>query len=144
MIALAETLIEDDEEVKIEGYKISKPAEKGSRGIMIAVAKDLEKITSIVMEDNTSGEQIWIKVCNGKVNLRIGLIYAPQENKIKVMELRKMYRMIQEQVNKGKLKNEKIMVVGDFNCKIGKEVEGNKEKVTKGGRILMKLIKSKT
>ena len=81
MIALAETLIEDDEEVKIEGYKIFKPAEKGSRGIMIAVAEDLEKITSIVMEDNTSGEQIWIKVCNGKVNLRIGLIYAPQKTK---------------------------------------------------------------
>ena len=142
IIALAETLIENDEKVKLEGYKTFKPAEKGSRGIMILVADDLKKITSIVMEDNTSGEQMWIQVCNGKVDLRIGLIiYAPQEKKTKVKELNKMYNMIKEQVDKGKQKNEKIMVLGDFNCKIGREIDGNKEKVTKGGRILMKLVK---
>ena len=52
-----------------------------------------------------------------------------------------MYQVIEDQVNKGKKKNQKIMIIGDLNCKIGKEVAGNNEKVTKGGRILLKLIK---
>ena len=143
MLALAETLLEDEEKVKLEGYKIYKPEKKGSRGILIAVLADLENITSIVMEDNNNGEQLWIQVRNGQVNLRIGLIYAPQESRTKVSELREMYKLIEEQVNIGKVKNEKIMVIGDLNCKIGKEVNGNKEKVTTGGRMLLKLIKDR-
>ena len=33
------------------------------------------------------------------------------------------------------------MIVGDFNGKIGTEIEGNKEEITKGGRLLMQLVK---
>ena len=62
MIALTETLIEDKENVEIKGFEIYKPAEKGSRGILIAVSKELKNITSIVMENNSVGEQMWIKM----------------------------------------------------------------------------------
>ena len=141
MIALTETLIEDKENVEIKGFEIYKPAEKGSRGILIAVSKELKNITSIVMENNSVGEQMWIKMSNGQVNLRIGLVYAPQESRTSVIELRKMFKMMEEQIDKGKEKKQKIMVVGDLNCKIGKEIPGNNEKVTKGGRILLKLLK---
>ena len=141
MIAIAETLLEDDEKEKIEGYHVLKPAEKGSRGIMIAVTEELKNITSIVMEDNTVGEQMWMQIYNGQINIRIGLIYAPQESRTKVSELRKMYKMIEEQVSKGKESKQKVMIVGDLNCKIGKEIPGNTDQVTTGGRLLLKLIK---
>ena len=52
-----------------------------------------------------------------------------------------MYKEVEEQINKGKNKNQKILIVGDMNCKIGKEISGNKEEVTKGGRLLLKLVK---
>ena len=35
---------------------------------------------------------------------------------------------------------EKLVLVGDFNCKVGKLIEGNSETVTKGGRLLQKLV----
>ena len=141
MIAIAETLLEDDEKEEIEGYHVLQPAEKGSRGIMIAVTKELKNITSIVMEDNSIGEQMWIQIYNGQISIRIGLIYAPQESRTKVSELRKMYKIIEEQVIKGKERRQKVMIVGDLNCKIGKEIPGNTNQVTTGGRLLLKLIK---
>ena len=35
---------------------------------------------------------------------------------------------------------EKLVLVGDFNCKVGKLIEGNSETVTKGGLLLQKLV----
>ena len=67
-------------------------------------------------------------------------MYAPQESRTLVSELTKMYNLIEEQVDKGKERQQKIMVVGDLNCKIGKVIKGNSENVSKGGRLLMKLV----
>ncbi len=139
LIAFAETLVEKKEDINLKGYEILLPATKGSRGIMIAVRKEIKHITSIVMEDTDPAEQMWIKIANGRIDLRIGLIYAPQE-KATVKVLQRMYDKIEEQINRGKEKNQKIMVLGDFNCKIGKVIPNNTEQVTCGGRLLNKLI----
>ena len=140
VVAFAETLLEEKEKVKIEGYETYVPEEKGSRGIMIAVNKDLEKITSVVMEDAEQGEQLWIQIVNGQIDIRIGLVYAPQESRTKVCDLKKMYKKIEEQVNKGKEKDQKVLIVGDLNCKIGNKIKGNTEQVTTGGRLLIQLV----
>ena len=33
-----------------------------------------------------------------------------------------------------------LLITGDFNCKIGKAINGNSDKVSKGGRLLMKTV----
>ena len=33
------------------------------------------------------------------------------------------------------------MVMGDMNCKIGDLIDGNKEEISKGGKIMIKIIK---
>ena len=48
---------------------------------------------------------------------------------------------IEEEVKKAKENNEKIVIVGDFNCKVGSIIPNNKEEVTMGGRMLRKVIK---
>ena len=34
-----------------------------------------------------------------------------------------------------------IIVMGDMNCKIGDLIDGNKEEISKGGKIMIKMIK---
>ena len=50
-----------------------------------------------------------------------------------------MYEDIREQMKIGKEEKQQILIIGDFNAKIGEAVEGNKTQVTKGGRQLLKL-----
>ena len=50
-----------------------------------------------------------------------------------------MYEDIREQIKIGKEEKQQILIIEDFNAKIGEVVEGNKTQVTKGGRQLLKL-----
>ena len=73
------------------------------------------------------------------VSIRIGLIYAPQECRTKLETYKEMYKKISDQVLYGEEKGQKIMMVGDFNCKIGDEINGNRKDVTKSAKYLLKL-----
>ena len=50
-----------------------------------------------------------------------------------------MYEDIREQVKIGKGEKQQILILRDFNARIGAPIEGNKTQVTKGGRQLLKL-----
>ena len=91
------------------------------------------------MEDDDPAEQLWVTISNQRINIRIGLVYAPQESRTKKAELKIMYDKIKDQIEKGKTNKEKTLVMGDFNCKIGTEVKGNALTVTKGGKLLKDL-----
>ena len=51
-----------------------------------------------------------------------------------------MYEEIGEQISLAREKRQKILLLGDFNCKIGDRIIGNRIDVTKGGKMLMKLL----
>ena len=85
------------------------------------------------------GQSLWILVTNTKKKIRVGAIYAPQENVTPNNELKIMYEDIREQIKLGKEEKQQILILGDFNAKIGAAIEGNKTQVTKGGRQLLKL-----
>ena len=76
------------------------------------------------MEEDDPAEQLWVKITNQRIKIRIGLIYAPQESRTKKEKLQPMYEKIRQQIEKGKVSKEKTIVLGDFNCKIGAEVKG--------------------
>ena len=84
------------------------------------------------------GQSLWILLTNTKKKIRIGVIYAPHENVTPNNELKLMYEDIRKQIKIGK-EEKKILIIGDFNAKIGEAVEHNKTQVTKGGRQLLKL-----
>ena len=142
IIALVETLLEEEEHLKIEGYKVlpKNKQKEGGRGILVAVREELENITMIIGEEETPGEQLWINIKNERINIRIGVIYAPQESRTKQEDLNIMYKQMKKHIEEGKQEGQKIIIMGDFNCKIGKYIKNNKEEVTKGGRLLLKII----
>ena len=52
-----------------------------------------------------------------------------------------MYQEIKNQIEQAKQQCQNMIVLGDFNAKIGARIKGNKETVTKGGRQIAKLDK---
>ena len=74
----------------------------------------------------------------------MGVIYGPQEDVTPNGELKKLYESISDQVETGKENNHQIIILGDFNAKIGNYIKNNKETITKGERHLKKLMEKET
>ena len=85
------------------------------------------------------GQNLLILLTNTKKKIRIGVICAPQQNVTANNELKLMYEDIREQIKIGKEEKQQILILGDFNAKIGEAIEGNKTQVTKGGTQLLKI-----
>ena len=51
-----------------------------------------------------------------------------------------MYQDIKSQVQISRKEEMVSLIIGDFNCKIGNEIEGNTKETSKGGRLMNKLI----
>jgi hypothetical protein len=50
------------------------------------------------------------------------------------------YKILEEQVNEAKAKKQSVLLVGDFNCKVGRTIDGNTEETSKGGKRLLKFV----
>ena len=99
----------------------------------------MQNISLELTQENKVGQSLWILRTNTKKKNRTGVIYAPQENVTPNNELKLMYEDIREQIKTEKEEKQQILIIGDFNDKIGEAIEGNKKQVTKGGRQLQKL-----
>ena len=141
LVCIVETHMQKEEEIQIPGYSLvchnDRSANRG--GILIGVRDNIENISLELTQENKVGQSLWILLTNTKKKIRIGVIYAPQENVTPNNELKLMYEDIREQIKIGKEEKQQILIIGDFNAKIGEVVEGNKTQVTKGGRQLLKL-----
>ena len=86
------------------------------------------------------GQTLWILLNNQKQKIRIGATYGPHKNVTPNNELKLLYKLIAKQIEIAREKHQQVLMVGDFNVKIGNHVPGNKETVSKGGRQLKKII----
>jgi exonuclease III len=99
-------------------------------------------VVTVVGEETDDCEILWIKIDNGKVKLKMAAVYMPQESQTKIGKLRKIYKDIEREVMEAQREKESIVVLGDFNCKVGEEIKGNTEEVTKAGKLMMELCKN--
>ena len=123
IICLVETHLNDEnnENIQLDNYElITMNRKKEGGGILMAIRKELYGSTIIVDMEEKDGEMIWIVIDNHRIKIRIGVIYAPQESRTMISELKKMYNKITKHVQAAKDNNQKILIVGDFNAKIGK------------------------
>ena len=75
---------------------------------------------------------MWILLANNSSKIRIGVIYAPQDNVTTNNELKTMYNNISKQISIVQKERQQVLILGDFNAKVGICTEGNKPTVTKG------------
>ena len=52
---------------------------------------------------------------NHSIKIKIGIIYASQERRVKKNAIGEMYRSIEEQINGAEEQGLKIMIIEDFN-----------------------------
>ena len=95
-----------------------------------------------VGEDRDNCEIRWMKLDNGRARVKIGVVYMPQEKSTTTPELKKIYKRIEEEVIKTHQAKESIIILGDFNGKVGEKIQGNDSEVSKGGRLLLELCKN--
>ena len=136
---ITETHLGDESNVELEGYctPFANNRNEMGGGVLIAVREELKNITVEVKRSNEHLESLWILINNDKTKLRIGAVYFPQE---KDQKLKEIYEEIKEQVEMARNKEEALMIVGDFNCKVGNKISGNREELTKGGKKLIKVL----
>ena len=143
LICLVETHLQKEEEIRIPGYsQIFRNDRSGnSGGIMLAVKENIKTVTLEVTQEKEIGQSLWILLDNNRSKIRIGVIYAPQEHVTSNNELKVMYNNISKQISIAQEERQQVLILGDFNAKVGTYIEGNKPTVTKGGRQLMKMAK---
>ena len=141
VICMTETHLGDGEKVELEGYEIYYNSNtKGKGGIVVGIQEKLKHITIETEKKKGAFETLWIKIDNTKNKINIGTIYAPQESRTKIKVFREMYKTINEKINNIKNDNEKMYLVGDFNAKVGDVIKGNKDEISKSGKILKDMI----
>ena len=109
---------------------------------MIAIQERLVNITTIVEKNKDAEESIWVVIDNSRTAIRIGLIYAPQESRTSKEEYERMYENISKQITMAKEKEQKILLMGDFNCRVGERIVGNGKEISKAGKTFLRMIKN--
>ena len=114
---MVETHLLKEEQIQIPEYKIfRKDGTTNSRDILIAIKEQLKTIVAEVNREKKIDQTLWVLLNNQKIQVRMGVIYGPQENVTSNSELEKMYESISVYI--GKNNNQQIMILGDFNAKI--------------------------
>ena len=144
VFCVTETRLHKDEEfdMESEGYAVYRnDRNNNGGGVLIGVKIELKNVCTIVEKKKDIEESIWVLINNSRIQLRIGCIYAPQESRTSKEVLEKMYDSIQEQIEIAKERQQNVLMVGDLNCKVGDVIQNNKTEITKGGRLLLKMVK---
>ena len=142
IVAIVETLLQEKEKVKIEGYKtITKNRKKEGGGICAMVQEELWNIITVVKEEEERGEALWLRMDNKKIKTRICIIYIPQESRKTVAEMKEVYQSMKEEIEKTEINEEHLIMVGDYNCHVGKTIKENKEKETTAGKMFKRMVK---
>ena len=111
---------------------------------MIAVKDNIKTISMQIQNEKSIDQALWVQIDNQKISIKIGVIYAPKVNVTPVTELKKIYESITKEIQEAREHKQQVIVLGDFNAKVGTTIQGNKETMTKGGRFLLKMIQKET
>ena len=142
IIGITETKLLKKEDMEIEGYcikRVDREKEDGGGGVLIAYKKCLKNVVMVVREEKENVEMLWLKIDNGKVKLRVGIVYMPQEKDTRLETIKKIYKKIEEEIEMATVNGETMILMGDLNCKVGKMITNNTDEVSKGGRVLVNM-----
>ena len=102
--------LKKEEKIQIPGYKIFRNGSTtNSRGILIVIKGKLKTIVVEVDREDEIGQVLWVLLNNQKTQVRMGVIYGPQEKGTPNSELKKLCESISDQVDIGKENNLQII-----------------------------------
>ena len=141
IFTLAETKLGKFDKFEVDGYVVKRvDRDSGAGGVLLGFKKALLNLVSIVNEYKKHNcEMLWLKIDNGIEKIRIGAIYMPQESRTLVKELKEIYMEIEKEIRIAEEHGEKLLIMGDLNCKVGNQIKGNKDEISRGGEMLIKI-----
>ena len=119
MFLLNETKVYSKSTIKVKGYQVFPAVRKRNCGgsPLIGVRQALFK--ALMVDHGENAEVLTVKLILGGNIYRIILVYGPQENVSE--EVRKeFFQNVQIQVNRAFFSGDLIILLGDFNAKLGK------------------------
>ena len=123
---MVETHLLKEEQIQIPEYKIfRKDGTTNSRDILIAIKEQLKTIVAEVNREKKIDQTLWVLLNNQKIQVRMGVVYGPQENVTSNSELKKLYESISVYI--GKKNHQQIIILGDSNAKIRKYIKKTKK-----------------
>ncbi len=135
VFGMAETFLRNEDEIKLEGYQWFGAGRSGggkaSGGVGLLVKETLQPRVRPVKDDKT----MWVECNGGGRKVALGVVYSSPEG-VRVEETKKLYNKLEEQVNELREEGKVVVVMGDFNCRIGAGRGGDEVVNTNGRRLL--------
>ena len=134
IILIVETHTAGKSKINIKGYKetIVRNRKTSGGGLLIA-KKDNSKINLTALKIHETEEQLWAKINN----TIICLAYGPIESRTEKSKIEEWYYEIEQEFCKWE--DRKVIIIGDFNAKVGCEkngIRGNHPETSNSGKIL--------
>ena len=140
ILLLSEAKLYSKTTVKIEGFQVF-PAVRPkncSRGLLVAIKHGL--CSAVMIERGENAEFITIKAALGAKQIRIILAYGPQEGS-SMQDIDDLFTQISIQVNRAILSGNSVMLVGDFNAKLGKGlIKGDVHDISANGKKFQSVL----
>ena len=134
LVMLVETHIIGKSRITIKGYKETILRNRKTKGGGLLIAKsDKSKINLTAIKIHETEEHLWAKINNTIVCLA----YAPIESRSDKNSLEEWYFELEKEYTKWD--DHKVLIIGDFNAKIGTGeggIEGNHPELSISGKIL--------
>ena len=124
--------------ISIKGYKecIARNRKTQGGGLLIA-KRDTSKINLTAINIHESEEHLWAKVNN---NTFICVVYGPIESRTEKSNLEEWYYELEKEYIKWE--DSRVMIIGDFNAKVGCDndgIKGNHPEISIAGKNLRNL-----
>ena len=137
VILIVETHTVGKSKINIKGFRetIVRNRKTSGGGLLIA-KKDNSKINLTALKIHETEEQLWAKINN----TIICLAYGPIESRTEKNKLEEWYYEMEQEYCKWE--DQKVILIGDFNAKVGNEtggIKGNHPEITSSGKILQSM-----
>ena len=82
LVFIVETHMQKDKEIQMPGYSLvyCNDRSANSWGMLIGVRNNVKNSSLELTQENKVGQSLWILLTDTKKKIRVGVIYAPQEN----------------------------------------------------------------
>lgn len=144
-MAFTETLLKPKEKIKVEGYRwIGRPrTTKAGGGVGFLIRNTISNNFTVEPHAESPIEDLWlVTTLADNTRLCIGCYYGKQET-LPLLQIRNEFEHLELKTSEMLIQHDHVMLLGDFNAKIGNDaegIEGNHPVISRNGHMLRTYI----
>ena len=139
ILLLTETKVYSKTAIKLSGFQVFSVVRTKRYGSGLAIAIKHGICTAVMIDEGENAEFASVKLIIGSKQIRLILAYGLQEYSSK-QEIDDFYENINIQLNRTLIAGESVVLAGDFNAKLGKDIPQDIHDMSSNGKHLLNLI----